>query len=334
MAIVWFEHFDLYGGTTANLMARGYDTFSVNGTMSTTSPRNGSHCFLIAGNSTNQHLRRALPAPANVAGVGAAIQRISNGVSNSASVGVRLENGSVSYAAVVNAENGISLYSGATLLASSAPSIVPADTYVWLELKVDADADTIAARLNNTPIVNATATIAPMTHFMVGKYSGAPTARIDDIVVWDGTGSVNNDWIGDTFVLVAAPNADGAVNQWSASTGTDRWAMIDEASPSEADFISAASIGLANEFSHVALNLPAGSVAAIGVQARANKNDAGASSINLGIASGSQSSMSSEIALATGVVAHAHIANLNPDGNVPWTQSAAQAARLRVQRVI
>lgn len=334
MAIIWFEHFDLYGGVRDNLLARGYDAFPTTNHTLTTASRTGSHCLQLAANSTNQQLARSLPVQPAVAGVGCAIQPTTNGETAAGACGVRLGHATGTFRAVVNSVNGISLYNGSTLLASSAPALLAINTYTWLELKANSTEGTLEARVNGIPAVSASGlTFGPLTNFGVGKTSGATTARFDDVVVWDNSDTVNNDWIGDTFVLVAPPTADGAINEWAASTGTDRWALIDEAAPSETDFISAAAVGQANEFAHAALNLPAGSVAAIGVQARAYKNDAGASSVILGIASGSQTSMSGELALSTGVVGHAHIANRNPNGNVPWTQSAAQAARLRVQRV-
>lgn len=332
MAIVWFEHFDLYGGVRDNLLTRGYDSFINTNSVLNTTARNGSHAFLLGSNNTLQRLRRALPAAADVVGIGCAVERVSNGATANSSAGLRLDDGTVTYAVVIDGNNGLSLYRDNTLLASTAASIVPAGSYVWIEMKADSINDTLAVRLNGVEVLSASTTVGPITHFSIGKNTAGTTARFDDLVVWDGSGTVNNDWLGDTFVLVAAPDADGPLDQWVPSTGSDAWAMVDEASPSDADFITGSTVGDVQEFGHVALNLPVGAVAAIASQTRALKTDAGASSIEVGLQSNGSTSMSAEVALAVSATSQSHISNLNPDGNVPWTQAAAQAARLRVRR--
>lgn len=333
MAIVWYEHFDLYGGVRDNLLTRGYDNFVNTNSVLSTAARNGSHAFLLAGNSTIQRLRRALPAVADVAGIGCAVERISNGLLDSGAAGLRLEGGGVNYTVIINANNGLTLYSGSTVLATSAPSIMPADSYVWLEMKADSINDTLEVRLNGSPVLSASTAVAPLTHFSIGKTTGAPTARFDDLVVWDGTGTENNNWLGDTFVLVSAPNEDAAINQWVPSTGTTRWSLIDEAAPLDTDFITGNAVDDTQECNTAPVSLPAtGAVIAVAVQARALKTDTGASQISIGVASGLSHSSGFSVNLATGAQVFTHIAQRNPDGNIAWTASTAQAARFRARR--
>ncbi len=336
MAIVWYEHFDLYGTVQNNLLPRGYDAFTNNNSGIVTPGRSGTHCFNLSSTIANsQVLRRALPATANVAGIGCAIKRISNGATANTSMGLRLEASGTIYAAVINANNGISIYSGTTLLASSADSLIPSGSYVWLEMKADSVADTLTVRLNGNQIVTASTAINPLTHFSIGKIATNTNAQFDDLVVWDGTGTDNNDWIGDTFVLVGTPDSDGTTSQWAPSTGTTRWPLIDETTPLDTDFITGNTVGDVQECDTTDVTLPStGAVIAVASQARALKTDAGASSIEVGVANVSSHSSGPSTSLATGALIISHIAERNPDGNIAWTASTAQAARFRVRRSV
>jgi len=54
--------------------------------------------------------------------------------------------------------------------------------------------------------------------------------KIKDIVINDGTGTVNNTWIGDKHVFTLFPNGDTADEDWALSAGTDSFALVNEAS--------------------------------------------------------------------------------------------------------
>lgn len=54
--------------------------------------------------------------------------------------------------------------------------------------------------------------------------------------------------VGPSEILTIAPTGDGVTNNWTASTGTDRYAMVDEIPPDEADFVTAGSSGITQIF--------------------------------------------------------------------------------------
>jgi hypothetical protein len=338
MALIWYEHFDLYGTTLANMTLRGYlygGSQSVS--LSSTSPRNGSVCMVTSATNGSSWMTRSVPSSA-VLGSGVAL-RVENGPNTAdGQHGIHFDvGGGVRVRAVINALFGINLYVGTTLVGSSDPNLWASGAYFWLELKASSGTGTgsLEARVNGVPAVSATGlTFGNMTGVSIGKIVQFGTiARHDDWVIWDDTGTTNNDFMGDTFVLVAPPTADGTPSDWTPNSGTDRFSRVNTTTPNDTTFISAAAAGQAQEFTHQSLNLPVGAVAAIASQTRAFKPDAGSADYRLGIASGASTSMSDDIALATGSVVHSRIENLDPDTGLPWTQAAAQSARLRVQRV-
>lgn len=337
MAIIHYEHFDLYGTDMAALAARGY--VAVSGQI-TNGARNGNYCFR-AFQSSSDNVRWTLPQDKIVAGQGVALflEATPSNAAGKDSHGIRFIAADRTIHVVMNPDLGVSVYSDWTLLGHSAPALIAVQSWFWLEAEVVSGADgnaSVEVRLGNTPVLTLPnlSFPSPWSSVFVGAIEaiGTNACRYDDWIVWDDTDTVNNSFLGDTFVLVGPPNADGTPNDFVPSTGTARWAMIDEAVPDDNDFISGGEVGAVNEFAHVASNLPAGSVAAIATQVRAFKTDAGSSSLEVGLSSGGQASMSGERALGTGALVFSHIANKNPNGNVPWTQAAAQAARMRLRR--
>jgi hypothetical protein len=346
MSIIHYEHFDLYGTDINALLARGYGTQGAlsSGNFSTSS-RTGSQCFNAS--SSQQLLRWSAPAPLSVMGQGCAMLVVSTPTNNSfIQFAAGLSFGTASNANAIrivpNGNFGFSVFAGtgsSTPLGSSVNGLISTGSFFWLEARVTSGAGTTGAvevRLNGVQIINLTG-LSLTENWITAtigsdNYALQPAARFDDWVVWDTAGSVNNSFLGDTFVLVAAPNADGTPSDWVQDSGANRFSRISETTPADASFITGNAVGDVNVFGHVALTLPTGSVAAVATQVRAFKTDAGSSSIQIGVTNNSQHSMSAELALATGAVVRSHIANLNPDGNVPWTQAAAQAAGMRFRR--
>ncbi len=57
----------------------------------------------------------------------------------------------------------------------------------------------------------------------------AVNTHLDDLYILDGSGSVNNDYLGDTVVEFLNPDADGTTSTFTPSSGTDHSALVDEA---------------------------------------------------------------------------------------------------------
>lgn len=341
MALVHYEHFDLYNNSVTNLALRpGHVVVGSQLSISGTGARTGSSCASWNNVNASGGMQVALPSRA-VIGVGGAFRVAGNNFDNNADQsGFHLRSGATTVRAVMTTDLRIALYVGSTLVGQSAPGVFVNNSYFWLEFKAVTGASgsaSLEARINGTTVVLVTGlTFATAIDQLIYGRTGPGTHNytMDDLVVWDNTGTENNDWMGDSFVIAAAPNSDAAANDWTASTGTARWDMIDEAAPNDTDFITGPTAGAIQECGTTTPTLPAtGGVAAVAVQARALKTDTGVSAIALGIASGLSSHNSAPaVNLGTGAQVFSHIVERNPDGDIPWTQSTAQAARFRVQR--
>lgn len=76
-------------------------------------------------------------------------------------------------------------------------------------------------RVNNIPVLSATG---------INTVRGLASATIiqtwcmgDDYYVCDGTGTVNNDFLGDRRSIAVMPAAVGSVNDWTPNTAIDNW---------------------------------------------------------------------------------------------------------------
>lgn len=352
MSLIHFEPFELYGtgngntgtptGAQAIMQQRGYSYGVVSPSLVTTNTRTGSVCLQINATGNAGWMQYPFSARTTV-GCGVAIrmgQTPTTTVSQPNFQGIRFGTAADAFhiRIIMDVAGAIQINQAGTTRATSNPNVYVAGSYHWVEAKVvtGTGTATVEVRVNGTTVVTATGlTIAAITRVTLGQLgtANAQVANYDDWVIWDNTGTENNDWMGDTFLIVAPPNSDTAVNDFVPSTGSDRWAMIDELAPNDADFLTANAAGNNQELNTTTPDLPAtGAVVAVASIVRALKTDTGVSTINHGIAVGGSSDVSSGINLGTGAAYYAHVVERNPDGNVTWTQAAAQAARLRMQR--
>jgi len=71
---------------------------------------------------------------------------------------------------------------------------------------------------------------------------------IDDWYINDGNGSVNNDFIGNITVEALIPTSDGNETDFTPSTGSDHYAVVDEVPPNSSDYITADTAGRRDTF--------------------------------------------------------------------------------------
>src|SRR5690606_5254270 len=103
-----------------------------------------------------------------------------------------------------------------------------------LEIKVVQHASTgsIEVRINGATVINETGLNTTDTIGQIGLLAGtgsssAQNIYIDNLYVWDDTGAVNNDWLGERLVYTLMPDGDGPTQDWTLSTGSDTYDLLD-----------------------------------------------------------------------------------------------------------
>ena len=133
----------------------------------------------------------------------------------------------------INSDGTISVYLDAVLIDTSV-SQLSIDTWYYLELKVltHNSAGTYEVRIDNADWISGTGVDTQPsgnsyhTAVRLGAIFGG-AAQYDDLYVLDGSGSENNDFLGNRQVVPLRPNGDGDTNDWTPSTGNN-YENVDE----------------------------------------------------------------------------------------------------------
>ena len=146
----------------------------------------------------------------------------------------------------------IDRYSG-NRLATSDPGVLIANTWQYLEIKITIHNSTgsVALRINGVEVASASGIDTQYTgnaYVNIFRLSGSGSTYdtyIDDLYICDDSGSKNNDFLGDINITTLYPNADGTYSQFTPSSGSDHYALVDEAqlTNDDADYTESSTAG-------------------------------------------------------------------------------------------
>ncbi len=127
----------------------------------------------------------------------------------------------------VDTDGKLSVYRSNTLLGTSTNTI-NISTWYYVELKIltHNSAGTVDLKINGTSWLSLSSQDTQQgenayhTAFQLG-YSTTEIIQYDDIYVLDGSGSINNDFLGRRQVQAIRPNSAGDSTQWDPSAGAN-----------------------------------------------------------------------------------------------------------------
>lgn len=130
-------------------------------------------------------------------------------------------------------------YDGAPALLAVGNVLIPSDTWVVIEFEVDVGVSgSLTLKVNGTTDAVFSGDtdytgrgVVRSMYFSGGNIEGAlGTGYIymDDIAINDDSGSYQNSWVGLGGLFYLEPVADGYQNDWTPSTGSDNYAMVDD----------------------------------------------------------------------------------------------------------
>lgn len=241
-----------------------------------------------------------------------------------------------------NPDGTISLYRGTTLLATSVNALSIGTTY-YIEWKgaLSTTAGSTSVRVNGVEWLTYSGNTggSAWNEFTTGCPDGPGGSNTnnwfdyDDLYICDGSGSNNNDFLGDIRVDAVLPTSDGSNSSCTPSTGTTHYALVDEASTNgDTDYNSAVNVGDKDT-----LNFPSapssGDILAIQVNMMARKEDAGAAGLKAVARIGSTDYVGSEIAPSTTYSDCRQIWEVKPDGSsAVWSTSDFDSAEFGYEK--
>lgn len=244
----------------------------------------------------------------------------------------------------LNSTGNLLAYRGGTIIGTST-YILPQNTWTYIEFKTTIHNSTGAyeIRANGINVLSASgidtqatanASANSISLGATGTLLINLTLSLDDFYICDDAGSTNNTFLGDCRVDTLLPNADGNYSQFTPSTGTTHYVLVDEATPNTTDYNSSAtaaqkdSYGLAN-----LATLSSQTIFGVMATAYAAKTDAGARSIKVGMRSGTTDTVSAGQGLSTGYLYFHNIHETDPNTAAAWTESGVNSAELLVENV-
>jgi len=160
----------------------------------------------------------------------------------------------------------------------------------------------------------------------VNSDSMGASTYIDDFYICDQTGSTNNDFLGDVRVDTLLPNGEGTHLDFTPSTGTTHYQLVDEAAPNTTDYNESGTAGQRDSYAMQDLASVTGSIKGVQVAGAILKDDVGARSIKVGVRAGGTTSVGSTQALATTQIYYTAVHETNPSTSTAWTEAGVNGA--------
>ncbi len=232
-----------------------------------------------------------------------------------------------------------------TLLGTSTVCLT-AGAWHFIEIKALASdtVGTVDIRVNGTSVLSLTGLdtvasakvhFAQASAFISARDTGSATGYFRDWIFWDTAGSYNNTFFGPVFVNRYTVNADISFN-WTASTGSIGYAMMDERGPDDADYTSADSTPPAASIYGVE-DLPSNVTGIRGIMlySRQKKSDGGDCNVKISLSSDHATySDGADRAITTAFTYWADILEVDTVTGVPWTRTGFNAAYMKTDRTV
>lgn len=164
--------------------------------------------------------------------------------------------------------------------------------------------------------------------------AGGATKYVKDLVIWDGSGTVNNTFLGPVAVFTLLVDSDVS-SGWVPSTGTSDFDLLDKTTPADGTFISADATPPAPSIMGLE-NVPDDVVLIKGLQSmvRAAKTDSGDGWMQVALRSGGIDDLGTDRPMTTSFKYNYDISELDPALASAWTPVSVNAAELKINRTL
>lgn len=232
----------------------------------------------------------------------------------------------------------------ATSLGNTGANVFNASTLYHIEMKIlfHASAGTIELRVNGAVWMSLSGidTLPVSSNYMLFARSNgnlaADTAKmyVDNFYVWDTTGSINNNFLGERNVVTLLPNADTATATWTKSTGVNGYALIDNVPPvSGTDYLESSATNDASVFELTTLSNPNTVIKAVQTYVFAEKTQNGPGEIRFGPRAAGVDDLSATTVLTQSQYLYfTKVSELNPATGLAWAVSDIAALQTKILR--
>lgn len=239
----------------------------------------------------------------------------------------------------VNPNGSVELRRGSTVLGITDPGLITAQAWHHYELRVLQDnvVGEVELRINGNLelLVNNLdlGTVKPRFWRIAGSGSSTVERGIDDLILWDTTGDVNNTFFGPARVNTIWLDGDEPGNQWSitgAASGAD--ALKETAPDGDTSYISAAINNMKSDFSLESLPPEAEVISGVYIPTMAKLAVAGVGSMKTSMVSAGAVSEGKDVPLTAAYTYRGDVFETDPATGLPWTKNGLENALVRVEK--
>lgn len=220
------------------------------------------------------------------------------------------------------------------------------NAYHWVEIymKSATSGGVVQVYVDGTLTINASGATANTTTPTFNKVSfgdhqtGTIVYTIDDLVIWDNSGSglLAADFpLGSAQRIVTVlPNGDTSDKDFTRSTGSDNYALVDEAAVNQdTDYVESAVVGDLDLYDFAAMGVTPSAIKCVVVNACV-KSKNGSTGITAKLTASSNGDVAQSAAKSVGAAYKTiqHCFKTDPDNGSAWTESAVNAAKFGLER--
>lgn len=352
----WADNFSFYGSGLAgsNNMLDGlpYASIAMNAANQLPTDPDGvssGRVLVLTGSASNSNLedtRMAVPTPVKAIGCGARFYRTilpPNNGKRPVLIGYRTAANVRMYDLIVEPNGALSVYDkDLALLATTTVPVFTTNTWQHIEFFVDSVTGEFEVRREAVSVLTGTEGVPQNTNIgIIGwtnrqnlNSNGAVELYMKSLVVWDTTGTYNNDFMGTVNVVGCPVLSDDSVSGWSPSTGTSVAGVLDETEPNDADYASAALAGADVEMTMTQLPDDVTSVRGVVTMVRATKTDGGDAKLQVSLKSNASYDAGTEHAITPSATYWWDISEQDPNTLSAWTPGTFNDALLRLNRTL
>jgi hypothetical protein len=328
MALIFMDSFE--DRTTSAAIVNRYDSFANAPTSATTGSRTGSRSLGLATNSSVTKLWASTPGSGATIILGFSLYMPSLPVSTSTFLTVTPNSGTAISLNVTS--TGLITISGAATLTSTA--VLAANTLLYLQFKVTfaGAASAYAGVFGSVAVGPTTFTDTGATAPLSFNLNGVIQTYIDDLIVADSTGTVNNTLLGQPKIECLRPTGAGSNAGLSVTGAASNWSAVSDTTPDEdSTYVSSSTAGTKDTYATSDLAATSGTALGIMTILRARKDDASARQICPEFHIGGTDYAGATDTLTTGYLNYYNVLEVSPATAVAFTVAEINAAEIGVK---
>lgn len=227
-----------------------------------------------------------------------------------------------------------------SLLGSTDSGVITASAFNHIEAKVVRDnvVGEIEIRVNGVTVLKLTdLDLGTLNIDGVGQAGvqtlSQTTMYIDDLIIWDGDGDVNNDFLGPARVLTVFADGEGTHNDWSVIGASTPHEAIDETTPDgDTTYIASSTVGDMQSLTVPELPPEVATVAGVFIPAMAKLSSAGTGNMKVSIESDGHIADGPDTPLTTAYTYWPVAFEKDPATGAQFDKAAIEAAEIIIEK--